>query len=240
MKSNPKKCRGTGKALGYGCGIMSANRKFGLCKENCFIPWATETKEGKEWLATQTAYKMKKNKEESDRKKRIEDKQKKMDLISPDKYRSKYVQPVINKIARQIDYGNPCIATGNFEGKMAGGHYTSVGSNRTICLNLHNIFIQSFQSNNWKGGDNLNYRDNLINLFSQKYLDFIEGLRRHRPIKLTKQELVEIRKKAMKISNELSKNLRIRSSKERVELRNEVNLRLGIYDQEFMIFEWHN
>ncbi len=78
------------------------------------------------------------------------------------------------------------MATGNFEGKMAGGHYTSVGSNRTICLNIHNIFIQSFASNSWNGGDDKRYREGLINTFGEDYLDFVESLKRHKPLHFKK------------------------------------------------------
>jgi len=55
----------------------------------------------------------------------------------------KELQPLINKIARLIDYGQPCIATGSFNGKMNGGHRIAVGANETIRFNLHNIHIQS-------------------------------------------------------------------------------------------------
>lgn len=237
ITNKEKPCKGTGKAKGYGCKKPTLYRKYGLC-QTCLREWAITDEKGKDWLKTQTAYKMKKREKEQKAEDRAKKEKQKLDLMSPDKYRAAYVQPVINKIARQIDFGNPCIATGNFEGKMAGGHYTSVGSNRTICLNLHNIFIQSFHSNNWKGGDNLRYRDRMIDVFGQEYLDYVEGLRRHRPIKLTKDELIDIRKKALEISRNLSKSNYRRTAKERVELRNKVNVELGIYDPEFLTFQW--
>lgn len=236
IKSKPKICKSTGNAKGFqGCGDLSDKRSFGLCPK-CKYSWATSTEEGKKWFETQMAYKKKKNEKEEKKKNREEHQKMKIDVMSADKYRSKYVQPLINKIARFIDYGNPCIATGNFEGKMAGGHYTSVGSNRTICLNLHNVFIQSFHSNSWNAGDDKRYREGLKNTFGEDYLNFIESLKRHRPIQLRKPQLIDIKTKAQIIVNSLEKNKTILTSDERIKFRNEVNITLNIYDKEFCEF----
>jgi len=119
---------------------------------------------------------------------------------------------------------------------MAGGHYTSVGSNRTICLNLHNIFIQSFHSNSWNGGDDKRYREGLKNTFGDDYLDFVESLKGHRPIQLRKDQLIDIKNKAQIIVNSLEKNKRVLTSSERITFRNNVNAELEIYDEEFCEF----
>ncbi len=98
----------------------------------------------------------------------------KVTRLTANGYRSKHVQPLINELARIIDHGQPCIATGNIKGKMNGGHYHSVGSNVTLSLNLHNIHIQSEQSNSHKGGDAIRYRHGLIEIYGQKYADFVD------------------------------------------------------------------
>jgi len=230
-----KKCKGIGIAKGNGCGELTYKRTYGLCQK-CNRIWATETDVGMIWLKKQSAYKMKSKEKEEKKQNRSEHNKMKIDVMSADKYRSIYVQPLINKIARFIDYGNPCIATGNFEGKMAGGHYTSVGSNRTICLNLHNIFIQSFHSNSWNGGDDKRYREGLKNTFGDDYLDFVESLKGHRPIQLRKDQLIDIKNKAQIIVNSLEKNKRVLTSSERITFRNNVNAELEIYDEEFCEF----
>jgi hypothetical protein len=240
-----KKCRGTGKAKGNGCGKLipvslygKSNRVYGLGKScQCYSKWLLNTELGQQTLEKARIVGKNKAVKAEKKKNREETAQQRIDLMSPDKYRAKYIQPLINKIARLIDHGNPCIATGNFEGKMAGGHYTSVGSNRTICLNLHNIFIQSFQSNSWNGGDDKRYRESLKNTFGEDYLDFIEGLKAHRPIKLTKDDLVEIKKKATGIIKDLENNKAVLSSRERISMRNSVNLELGIYENQFNVFK---
>ena len=42
----------------------------------------------------------------------------KVKILSADGYRKAYIQPKINEIARLIDFGQPCIATGATKGKM--------------------------------------------------------------------------------------------------------------------------
>lgn len=244
-----KTCKGTGKAINFGCGVelpFSENNgiktyksKFGLGLEcRCYNKWLTNTEEGLKFLSKATLTAKKKVTIEKNREEKARFNKMKIDSISPDRYRARYVQPIINKIARFIDYGNPCVPTGNFEGKMAGGHFTSVGANRTICLNLHNIFIQSFHSNSWKGGDDKKYRASLIRIFGQEYLDFIEGLNSHKSIHLKKEDLIQIKETAQKIALELEKNPQVLSPKERVLKRNEINERLNIYEEGYKSFQW--
>jgi hypothetical protein len=239
MNIKKKPCKAIGKSKGFdGCGEPQFNRKYGLgvvC--GCYSKWLLNTDEGKEVLNKGIISGKKKADKEFKKTTRENDVKKRLELTSPDKYRSKYVQPLINKIARLIDYGNPCTPTGNFEGKMAGGHYTSVGANRTICLNLHNIFIQSFHSNGWKGGDDKKYRAALKRIFGEKYLDFVEGLNSHHPIQLRKPELVEIKEKCLTIIKVLEADKEYLNPEQRIEKRNLINLELGIYDAEYCKFK---
>jgi len=197
------------------------NEKYCLETEGCIRAWRDDRISGEA-----------KAREKKNRKEKTEKKRK---LMSVDQYRAKVLQPVINEIARLIDYGHPCIATGNF-GKMNGGHYRSVGANRTTALNLHNIFAQCFESNHHKSGDNIKFRDGLIATFGADYFEFIDGLAKHPPIKFTKADLEAVFSKATKIRNALRDDTRIRTSSERVETRNAVNMELGIYEPEFCAY----
>lgn len=162
--------------------------------------------------------------------KKEETRQKKIDLMSSDKYRSEILQPIFNEIARLIDYQCPCIATGLYDGKMAGGHYHSVGSNRTTALNLHNIHIQSFHSNGPSGGgDNIRYRNGIIRTYGQEYMDKIESLSKTPSIHLSKADMIEIKKIASEIRLELKSDLKYRTPEERIALREEINQLIGIY-----------
>lgn len=243
-----KKCKGVGKAKGHGCGdelpyserngIKTYKAKYGLgidCR--CYQKWLETSDEGAKILSKATNVAKVKVKKKVDKEERERMAKMKIDSMSPDKYRAKYVQPLINKIARFIDHGNPCVPTGNYEGKMAGGHFTSVGSNRTICLNLHNIFIQSFHSNSWKGGDDKKYRASLKRIFGEDYLDFVDSLNSHRAIQLRKPQLIEIKQKAEKIVLHLEKNLQVLDPTQRIEQRNIINEELNIYDKEYSVYE---
>lgn len=239
MDIKKKPCKAMGKSKGFeGCGEPQFNRKYGLgviC--GCYSKWLLNTDAGKEVLSKATLSGKKTVAKDEKKKSRQERAEKKLGLMSPDGYRKTYVQPLINKIARLIDYGNPCTPTGNFEGKMAGGHYTSVGANRTICLNLHNIFIQSFHSNGWKGGDDKKYRAALKRIFGEDYLDFVEGLNAHHPIQLRKPDLIEIKEKCLVIIKVLEADKEYLTPEQRIEKRNLINLELGIYDVEFCKYE---
>ena len=147
------------------------------------------------------------------------------------------LQGHINAIARHIDYGQPCIATGSYEGKQNGGHYISVGSNKTIRYCLHNVHLQSEHSNTWKSGDTLRYQQGIIKRYGKDYLDFMDNLQSCQPIKLNRKEIFELITKAAKIRKSLENNLMVRTPQQRIQLRNEINLELGIYKNEYCEFK---
>lgn len=196
-------------------------------KYNCRVEYAMKVVE-----------KQKSAKEKTIRKENIEQKKKMtIDIMSNDKYRSTLLQPVINEIARIIDFGQACIATENY-GKENAGHYISVAANRTICLNLHNLHMQSFESNHWKSGDTLKYQGGIRRVFGEDYLAFMDGLQKHPPIQLRKQEMIELYKKACEIRIRLKKDQKLRTPKKRIELRNQINLELGIYLEEYCVYNY--
>lgn len=232
-----KKCKGQGLALGYGCGKMVnvSNRIYGLGKSCCYANWLMTSENGKIKMdkalnigKTKVTTKIKKESKEAD-------KITKLQLMSTDKYRATVLQPIINEIARIIDYGQPCVADGTY-GKMNGGHYVSVGANRTTALNLHNIHIQSFSSNHFKSGDSIRYKAGLIERYGKDYFEFVEFLQQHKPLNLTKQDLVNITLKASTIRLNLKRDEKTKTAFERIELRNIINLELGIYEQKFCEF----
>lgn len=143
----------------------------------------------------------------------------------------KVLQPVINAIARKIDYGQPCIATGLFKGKVNGGHYVAVGSNPSLRYNLHNIHVQSEHSNSFKGGDNLRYQDGLKKVYGLEYFEYVDSLRRHyNRLRLSIEDIKGLIPIARKILRELPEN-EIYSALDRIKLRSEINDKLGIYKQ---------
>lgn len=230
-------CKGLGKAKGNGCGNVIEKHKFGLGISCCYNEWLASTEEGEIELAKIIAS-AKKRVAIENRKKTIEEKKKmKIDILSKNEYRKKILQPNINLIARLIDYGQPCISTGNINGKMSGGHYVDTKSNSAICLNLHNIFIQSFASNHHKSGDILKYQDGIIKTFGNEYFNFIQLLRRHEQIEFTKQDFINANDKAKTIIKDLKKDLTIKTPEQRINLRNKVNFQLNIYKGNYCFFK---
>ena len=143
--------------------------------------------------------------------------------------KKKELQPLINKIARLIDYQQPCIATGSFEGKQNGGHYISVGSNATIRFNLHNIHVQSEHSNSFKSGDTIRYQDGIVKVYGQEYLDYMNSLKGTPVLKLTKEQINEAIVVCKAIIKELEGDLIVRTPSERIELRQKLNEKIGFY-----------
>ena len=224
--------KGTGKASGFeGCLQRKERHKYGLYKD-CFSKWISNTESGQKFLRSNIIPQAKKKVKSENQKQKKADRIK---LMSVDEYRKKELQPVINEIVRIIDYGQPCIAQSNQKGTDA-GHFISVGSNRTLALHLHNIHLQSRDSNSFKGGDDLAYYKGLIRVYGKDYAEWCDSLRQIKPIKLTKAELIEARKRAMEFKKELRKET-ISSSEQRVELRNAGNDYLGLYPQKYLEFK---
>jgi len=158
----------------------------------------------------------------------------KVDEMSVDKYRSTYIQPLINLLARIIDKGQPCIASKVTKGKMAGGHYHAVGHNRTLALNLHNVHIQSYHSNGPQGGQHIKYRHGLIDVYGDQYTNFVDMyIMQCPPLHLTKEDLVNVKPILQKMVNHYKKLDKEYTPLERIELRNKLNIELRIYPEEF-------
>ena len=146
------------------------------------------------------------------------------------------LQTKIQEITRLIDKGLPCLATGVVPKQIHGGHVFARGGNSYMAMNLHNIHRQSAQSNHFQNDDGL-MKEGIKNEYGEEYLEFISNLRRTPCPEITSFEYMTIYKKACKIANKLIKINLTYSLKKRIELRNEINLELGIYTSEYCKFE---
>lgn len=183
-------------------------------------------------FALQVVAKNKANKEKEDRKKRAEEKRKMRDNITNWKNE---LQDEVNLIVRLIDKDLPCLAKGIYANQFHAGHIFSRGSNQTIRYNLHNIHRQSAQSNHFQNEDGL-LREGLVKEYGQNYMDFISELRRTPKLEFNNQEFHEITLKARLISAKLKKADKVYNLNQRIELRNQINIELGIYQEEYCIF----
>lgn len=141
---------------------------------------------------------------------------------------AKELQKEVNTIARMIDFGQRCISSGQAAKRENGGHLWSVGSYPSLRFNLHNIHLQSYEQNVEKSGNPLGYRQGLLERYGEEYLLYVDSLPNEYPkLKPTKEELAEATKKAREIIKGFKKISR--TPKEMIELRQEINLKLGLY-----------
>lgn len=173
-------------------------------------------------------------KKKEERKKSIEEKKKIRDAITNWKNE---LQDEINLIVRLIDHDLPCLAKGIYSNQVHAGHIFSRGSNPTIRYNCHNIHRQSAQSNHFQNEDGL-LREGLTKEYGQNYMAFISELRRTPKLQYTNQDYHELTLKARKIVSKLKSADKTYNLKQRIELRNQINLELAIYEEEYCIFEY--
>lgn len=179
-----KKCKGTGKAIGHGCGYEFKKRTHGLC-QRCYINWLLNTEEGREKMKRSTLQ-AKRNIE------RVKSREKKE---AKDKLKShsdwlKDLQVVFNKFIRLRDAGLPCISCGGLGGKRDCGHLFSVGGNPELRFDEVNSNSQCVRCNQHNHGAIADYMINLPKKVGQKEFEALLE-RRGKPLKLTIPEIEE-------------------------------------------------
>lgn len=185
---------------------------------SCGIEYAKQLREKKE------------KQEGKDRRKNI--KVMKEEIMSYSKWQAR-LQPEINLIARLIDYGQPCISCNKYTGKLNGGHYHSQGGNAMIRFNLHNIFLQNFFCNHHKSANIKGFNKGLVEMYGTEYKEYVEFtlVREYRSVKPSIPELQDAIKISRAIVRRLKADPEIRTSKERMKLRAELNKEIGIYPE---------
>ncbi len=213
--------------------ILKASPKCCICK-NRFTPKSIYDKTCQE-IDCRTKWAMQvveKQKLETEKKKKQANAREKADLKDKIKTLSEWkkdLQIEINSIVRAIDKGYPCIATNTTNGKVNAGHYIGTLANPTIRFHLENIWLQSEHSNTWKSGDTIRYQEGIISLFGKDYLGYMNSLQQIPPIKLSIQDI----KEKIPIARSILKWCKLQNRKftlqERIDLRKEFNLKIGIY-----------
>lgn len=178
-----------------------------------------------------------KSKEKSDLKKQkkadIEKKQSDKVLVAK-VYHTEYkknLQDEINKLARMIDlsFGYRCIDCDRAFGEndVNGSHFHNVGGNENIRYNLHNIHAAKVQCNKFQGGRKLEYRQGLVERYSESYAEMVD---KEIPLKypylgLKEVEIVE----KLKIVRKLIRTFDTFVFSDAIDARNKLNLIIGIY-----------
>ncbi len=158
-----KPCKGSGKAKGYGCGVLvpvqlynSANRKYGLgISCGCFSKWCRETEEGKALEKKHTLKATKPRRELQAAKVQDKDRKKLGRKIQD-------TQDLFNKYIRLRDKGKPCISEGiPYKSDFEAGHCFPVSTYAGLRFDFDNCHGQSVLGNRHKDGNQSDYLTNL-------------------------------------------------------------------------------
>lgn len=104
----------------------------------------------------------------------------------------KLAQKSFNAYIRERDAALPCICCNrHHNGQYHAGHYLSVGANPELRFNENNCHKQSSYCNNYKSGNQAQYRINLIAKIGEAEVERLEGP--HLPLKLTIDDIKAIR-----------------------------------------------
>lgn len=189
MRIKEKKCKGQGVAKGYGCGVITLYRKYGLCKTKCYPDFLLNTENGKIILDKAT---LKAKKPRLELEKAIH------------KSKQKTIKQLINdariyfqKWIRKRDEHLPCISCGSFESKFwDGGHYLKAELYTGLIFNEFNCNKQCRKCNRYLGGNESGYRVGLVQKYGAIKVEELESIKdKNRVKRFSRFELEEIKKK---------------------------------------------
>ena len=155
---NKKKCKGTGKALGCGCGELVYTHKYGLCKD-CFKDWLF-SEAGKETLNKSII----RGKKKSHIEKKKEFKKLKIESKSIASLIQEARQP-FQKLIRIRDHGQNCICC---DGPLSfnisdydAGHYLKAELYTGLIFHPDNVHAQTVYCNKYSHGNESGYSEGL-------------------------------------------------------------------------------
>lgn len=148
-------------------------------------------------------------------------------------YYEKKLEIDINTICRLIDKNSKCISC-NGIGDQA-GHRHSVGSNCSLRYDLHNLHMQDYNCNGPRSSNDFEYKKGLAERYGKEYQEYVdtEIVRLYPSLNLKPFELKEAITKARIIIKRLKRENKEYSFSERIELRNKLNLEIGLYNSVF-------
>lgn len=153
IKRKEKKCKGTGKAKGNGCGKHEFIYKYGLCYE-CYQDWWHNSDEAKE-IRKSTFLRSRKN---AKPKKQLKPKSKTLpQLIQATRY-------PFQKLIRYRDYGKGCICCGEGLGNISdydAGHFVPANICSQLIFHPLNVHGQLKECNQHKNGNYIGYLEGI-------------------------------------------------------------------------------
>jgi len=168
-----KKCKGQGKALGYGCGkvIDVRERVYGLGKScGCYSKWLTTTDAGAEILSKSIA-KVQRARLSYENEKEQHIYQSKLKLAKNN------TKLVVHRYVRERDKYKPCISCGvHWNSEFQCGHFYKAELFETLKYNLDNLNGQCKGCNLHKDGNVQNYSIELPKRIGQARYDALVKL----------------------------------------------------------------
>lgn len=175
-----KKCKGTGKSKGSGCGkiisyterngLKTYKSKYGLGYQcGCFSDWLLNSDHGKKILNTT----IKKVKEPRERLEKAKEESKQNKSIS---YLIKNTVNICHSFIRLRDKGKPCISCGEpWHSSFQAGHFYKAENYSTLKFNELNINGQCQGCNLYQNGNESKYRTGFIKRYSKGLLDLLDS-----------------------------------------------------------------
>ena len=166
--------------------MKATKHKLKTCKvcPNTFKPWSTTE------IVCSLACAIKHSEQMREKKYKAETRKMKKDFRATDRsYHIRKAQASFNKFIRLRD-GQKCISCGNQTRQMQSGHYLSIGSHPELRFHPWNSAAQCTICNNFKSGNQKNYRENLVIKIGLANVEWLEGP--HERYKLTLDDIKDI------------------------------------------------
>jgi hypothetical protein len=200
IKPKEKKCKGTGKALGHGCGEMRLNRTYGLGHICCYRKWLLNTPEGKEKITRAT---LKACETRVSLEKAVKENKESKGIVA----HLEKTKKAVHQMVRLRDEGKPCISCGTpWNKSFQAGHCYSANNYRSIKFDFFNINGQCEKCNLFESGNETEYLLRLPNIIGDKEFQKLKKRALNDKKfnkKWTKEELKEIREEAKQIIKQL-------------------------------------
>ena len=199
MKPKAKKCKGTGKAIGYGCGTLQFERRYGLgLKCGCYTKWLLDSPEGQKKLS-KTVISSRRRVEKDKRKEHREWKEKHKSI-------QKLIQEAripFQKWIRMRDANFKCISCGSSSEMRDSSHYFKAENYSGMMFDEMNVHASCKYCNMYLDGNLSEYRKGLVKRYGETYVLKLESnAQEKRNKKYTRDELFEIK---LKYQNKLKK-----------------------------------
>jgi hypothetical protein len=191
IKQKPKKCKGTGKANGYGCGTLQLIRHYGLgvnCK--CYQNWLLQTEEGRQVIEKRRISASKKLKAEKKKESR-EFKEKNKSIAKLKQEARKVFQQWIR--IRDVDL--LCVCCGQNSETWDAGHYYKAELYSGVIFHEMNVNKQRVYCNKHLHGNEGEYRKGLIEKYGEDAVKELDRIAIETKDKeWSREELLEIKK----------------------------------------------